>query len=48
MAGDGYHASLAPSDTSCTAYLFGFPALFRDFTWRIAEAARARVLCIDY
>jgi monoterpene epsilon-lactone hydrolase len=30
------------------AYLFGFPALFRDFTWRIAEAARARVLCIDY
>jgi len=30
------------------AYLFGFPALFRDFTWRIADAARARVLCIDY
>ena len=30
------------------AYLIGFPALFRDFTWRIAAAARARVLCIDY
>jgi monoterpene epsilon-lactone hydrolase len=30
------------------AYLLGFPALFRDFTWRIADAARARVLCIDY
>ena len=24
------------------AYLFGFLALFRDFTWRIAEAASAR------
>ena len=30
------------------AYLFSFPALFRDFTWRIADAASARVLCIDY
>jgi acetyl esterase/lipase len=30
------------------AYLFGFPALFRDFTWRIVDAASARVLCIDY
>jgi len=30
------------------AYLLGFPALFRDFTWRIADAACARVLCIDY
>ncbi len=30
------------------AYLFGFPALFRDFTWRIADAASAQVLCIDY
>lgn len=30
------------------AYLFGFPALFRDFTWRIADAAGAQVLCIDY
>jgi acetyl esterase/lipase len=30
------------------AYVFGFPALFRDFTWRIADAASARVLCIDY
>lgn len=30
------------------AYLFGFPALFRDLNWRIADVARARVLCIDY
>ena len=30
------------------AYVFGFPALFRDFTWRIADTASARVLCIDY
>jgi acetyl esterase/lipase len=30
------------------AYLFGFPALFRDFTWRIADAAGARVVCVDY
>src|SRR5262249_5103949 len=30
------------------AFVFGFPALFRDFTWRIADAASARVLCIDY
>ncbi len=30
------------------AYLFGFPALFRDFTWRIADVTGARVLCIDY
>jgi epsilon-lactone hydrolase len=30
------------------AYLMGFPALFRDFTWRIADAACARVLCLDY
>lgn len=30
------------------AYLLGFPALFRDFTWRIADAADARVLCLDY
>src|SRR6266498_4654064 len=30
------------------AYVFGFPALFRDFTWRIADAASERVLCIDY
>jgi epsilon-lactone hydrolase len=30
------------------AYLLGFPALFRDFTWRIADAAGARVLCLDY
>jgi epsilon-lactone hydrolase len=30
------------------AYLLGFPALFRDFNWRIAEVTGARVLCIDY
>lgn len=30
------------------AYLFGFPALFRDFTWRIADVTGAQVLCIDY
>lgn len=30
------------------AYLFGFPALFRDFNWRIADVTGARVLCIDY
>src|SRR5262249_60967081 len=30
------------------AYYVGSPALYRDFTWRIGDAARARVLCIDY
>lgn len=30
------------------AYLLGFPALFRDFNWRIADVTGARVLCIDY
>jgi epsilon-lactone hydrolase len=30
------------------AYVLGFPALFRDFTWRIADVTGARVLCIDY
>lgn len=30
------------------AHLVGFPALFRDFTWRIADATGARVLCLDY
>jgi epsilon-lactone hydrolase len=30
------------------AYLLGFPALFRDFTWRVADAACAQVLCVDY
>ncbi len=30
------------------AYLFGFPALFRDFNWRIADVTGAQVLCIDY
>jgi epsilon-lactone hydrolase len=30
------------------AYLLGFPALFRDLNWRIADVTGARVLCIDY
>jgi acetyl esterase/lipase len=30
------------------AYLYGSPAHYRDFLWRIADAAAARVLCIDY
>lgn len=30
------------------AFLLGFPALFRDFNWRIADVTGARVLCIDY
>ncbi|MBX9846215.1 MAG: alpha/beta hydrolase [Xanthobacteraceae bacterium] len=30
------------------AYCVGFPALFRDFTWRMADATGARVLCVDY
>jgi epsilon-lactone hydrolase len=30
------------------SYLVGFPALFRDLTWRIADAAGARLVCIDY
>ena len=30
------------------AHLVGFPALFRDFTWRIADATGARVLCLDH
>jgi epsilon-lactone hydrolase len=29
-------------------YNYGSPALYRDFTWRIADATEARVLCIDY
>jgi epsilon-lactone hydrolase len=29
-------------------YVVGSPLLFRDLTWRLAKAARARVLCIDY
>ena len=29
-------------------YNSGSPAMYRHFTWRIAEAARARVLAIDY
>ena len=30
------------------AYMFGSPRLYRHFTWRMADAARARVLIIDY
>jgi monoterpene epsilon-lactone hydrolase len=30
------------------SYLVGWPALYRDFTWRIATICRARVLCIAY
>ena len=29
-------------------YVAGSPPLYRDFTWRIANVTRARVLCIDY
>jgi epsilon-lactone hydrolase len=29
-------------------YVAGSPALYRDFTWRIANVARSRVLCTDY
>jgi acetyl esterase/lipase len=29
-------------------FIVGSPALYRHFTWRIASAARARVLCVDY
>lgn len=29
-------------------YVIGSPALYRHFTWRIASAARARVLAVDY
>jgi epsilon-lactone hydrolase len=30
------------------SYLVGFPAIYRDLTWRIATLAQARVTCIDY
>lgn len=30
------------------AYVIGWPSLYRDLTWRIAAAAQATVLCIDY
>jgi acetyl esterase/lipase len=29
-------------------YILGSPSLYRDLTWRIASAARARVLAVDY
>jgi len=29
-------------------YVSGSPALYRNFTWRVAAAARARVLAVDY
>jgi len=30
------------------SYVVGWPALYRDLTWRLASLCRARVLCIDY
>jgi acetyl esterase/lipase len=30
------------------AYVFGSPSLYGDFMWRIADATRAHVLCLDY
>lgn len=30
------------------AYLIGSPALYRDLTWRLADAARATLFCPDY
>jgi acetyl esterase/lipase len=30
------------------AFLTGFPALYRDMTWRLAKFCRAQVTCIDY
>jgi epsilon-lactone hydrolase len=30
------------------SYVCGFPALYRDLTWRLATLCRARVTCIDY
>jgi acetyl esterase/lipase len=30
------------------SYLAGWPALYRDLSWRIATVCRASVLCIDY
>jgi acetyl esterase/lipase len=30
------------------AFILGSPALYRHFTWRVAAAARARVLAVDY
>jgi acetyl esterase/lipase len=29
-------------------YVLGWPSLYRDLTWRVANAALANVLCIDY
>jgi acetyl esterase/lipase len=29
-------------------YVYGAPAFYRDFIWRIADTTRSRVLCIDY
>lgn len=29
-------------------YVFGSPSLYRDFSWRIANATHAHVLCLDY
>jgi monoterpene epsilon-lactone hydrolase len=30
------------------SFITGWPALYRDLTWRVATMCRARVLCIDY
>jgi epsilon-lactone hydrolase len=30
------------------AFLTGFPALYRDMTWRLAKFCRAQVTCVDY
>src|SRR5262245_4840984 len=30
------------------SFITGWPALYRDLTWRLATMCRARVLCIDY
>src|SRR5262249_12663289 len=29
-------------------FIFGSPSLYRDFIWRIVDAAGARALCLDY
>src|SRR5688572_18002086 len=29
-------------------YVYGAPTYYRDFIWRIADATRSRVLCLDY
>jgi acetyl esterase/lipase len=58
IAADGVSAhSLAPAAAAPDrhivylhggAYVFGSAMFYRDLTWRIAESACARMLCIDY